>query len=527
MTDGGSKELKPVAIGCSITRVPDPHCDERRKITRHTPSVSGLWAPYTHRDCTCNELVAIRNRVIGAVPRPTKEGLSELAAEAQLLGRRLPRTGVMTYSGFVSHYTGRRRTRYQQAVDNLAAWPLDLRQDGRVSAFVKAEKFNPGGKVNPDPRMIQARQPRYNVELGRYLKPIEHHLYRLKSPRTGLPLLGKGLSMQERGRVLKKIWDSFKNPVCVTLDGSRFDQHVDAEVLKIEHSVYLACNSDPELGRLLQVQLRNRVTTARGYKYKTYGKRMSGDMNTALGNCVIMVCAAQAFARHLQLTAEVFDDGDDVLLLFEREHLAKVLAEAPAVFLTYGQEIKVENIAHRMEDIVWCQCKPVLDVDGEYMLVADWRKVLSQTCAGTRYWQETRTRYDMGFSVGQCLLAMYPGAPVIWKFAERLCSQGRLNRDVFTEVDWIHKVNAAGAKLGQLTTREPTPATRTSFAQAFGIDELDQLRLEQQLEHWSVGDGLVDVPPECDAWAWQYRLGQEPGIGIVDPELPPPKDNAS
>jgi hypothetical protein len=519
----GAKTLKDVAHGCSVTREPDHHCDEQRKITRFLPSTTGLWAPYTHRDCTCNEFVALRNRVIGAVPEPTKSGLRKLEVETRILSRQLPRTPQMTYDAFVEHYTGMRRKRYRQAADSLILNSLDLSRESGIKAFVKAEKFGPG-KVNPDPRMIQARSPRYNTELGRYLKPMEHHLYRLTSERTGQPLLGKGLSMQDRGKVLHNIWSSFRKPVCVSLDGSRWDQHVHADVLRLEHDIYKRCNSDPMLADLLERQINNKCATARGYRYKCYGRRMSGDMNTALGNCVLMIAMCRAFIRQLGIVAEIFDDGDDVLLITERQHLPEIKRLAGPCFLEFGQEIKVENISFDIESIEWCQGHPVMGTDGQYQMVANWRKILSQSSAGIRYWHEDRTRYDMAFSVGQCLIAMYPGIPIISKYAERLCSRGKLNRDVF-EIDWIHKVKAAGlsGELGKLEVVPPTPEVRRSFALAFGVDEVDQLQIEAELDDFEIGVGLVDGPVEVSGeWRWEHHPQSDPRVWEW-PTHPPPK----
>jgi hypothetical protein len=421
----------------------------------------------------------------------------------------------MSYDTFINHYSGKAKTKYSNAVKSLEHYPLDIRGDATVKAFVKAEKFCPADKRNPDPRMIQARNPRYNVEIGRYLKAIEHHLYRLRS-KKGLPLLGKGLSMQGRGEVLRKIWDSYKDPVCVSIDGSRWDQHITKEILEIEQSIYLSCNNDQYFKELLRQQLNNRGRTARGWRYKRRGGRMSGDMNTALGNCILMIIMALAAARYIKVKCDIFDDGDDCLSIMEREDLPKYRKEIPAIMLEFGQEIKIENISTDFESILWCQGHPVLGAAGTYQMVADWRKILSQSAAGTRYWAEPKTRYDMGFSVGQCLLAMYPGMPIIQKYAERLCAQGVLNREVF-EVDWIHKVRAAGlaGELGHLKPTPISPLTRTSFAKAFGVDEVRQLQIERELDTWCIGDGLREVPLELSGdWEWTYAPGTDPAEGV-------------
>lgn len=65
------------------------------------------------------------------------------------------------------------------------------------------------------------------------------------------------------------------------------------QALKWEHSIYNAMFRSDELAELLGWQLTNKGfarTTDGLIKYEVKGCRMSGDMNTALGNCMIM-CA--------------------------------------------------------------------------------------------------------------------------------------------------------------------------------------------------------------------------------------------
>jgi len=284
---------------------------------------------------------------------------------------------------------------------------------------------------------------------------------------------------------VKQVFPSHDQTVCVSVDASRFDQHVAASVLSIEHSVYLKSNNDPYFALLLKQQLSNTCFTRGGIKYQTKGKRMSGDMNTALGNCVLMIAMVLSALRHIGLTKyEIFDDGDDCLILVEREHLETLIKCLPAEFLNYGQELKVENIAYTMEEIQWCTCKPVLDADGDYRMCTLPFRCMSQTAAGAVHWTQNR-KEDMAYSVGQCILAVYPGMPIVQKYATRLCLQGKLHKDL-DNIDWILKV-APTKMLSQLGNLSGVPVdieSRTSFFKAFGIDEIEQLRIEQILEDW-------------------------------------------
>lgn len=498
-----AKVLKPVAEGCRLTGPTELRCEAKRMLTRVLPPSPGLWGCFTHRDCTHNEIVAIRNRVVGEVPTPTQKGLLGMQVEAKRLIRELPNTARLSYDEFVEHYSGKRRNRYQSAVDSLIAQPLEIAKESDIKAFVKAEKFNPAAKVNPDPRVIQARHPRYNVELGRYLKPIEKQLYGLRSDK-GFPLLGKGLSMQKRGSVLYKIWQTFRNPVCVSLDASRFDQHVDASALSIEHFIYKCLNEEEYLASLLKRQIHNKCVTNTGVKYRTKGKRMSGDMNTALGNCLLMIMMVRAYLKDVGIEGDIFDDGDDVLVIIEAENLPKLLATVEEGFLEFGHEIKVENIAARIEDVNWCQSKPVINHEGRYRMVADWKKVLAQSTSGVQHWHEPTTRVDVAFSVGQCLLALYPGVPIISAYARALCKSGAMSKGIY-DTDWLHKIQGTSVKLGELQYHAPTIEERTSFFKAWGVDEIDQLTIEAQLWDWQVPTSNVVVTDDVGVdrdWNW-------------------------
>jgi len=74
---------------------------------------------------------------------------------------------------FAQMYTGRKRTIYEKAVEDYTINGV-RRSDAYSNSFVKCEKV-PSDKA---PRCIQPRKPVYNVGVGRYLKPVEHKIYK-------------------------------------------------------------------------------------------------------------------------------------------------------------------------------------------------------------------------------------------------------------------------------------------------------------------------------------------------------------
>jgi len=151
--------------------------------------------------------------------------------------KRFSSTTPVDRQTFVEYYKGRRKTLYQRAVDSLLSSSIRPR-DALIKAFVKAEFINSDDKPDPDPRVISPRDPRYNVEVGRYLRPIEHRIYSAIEDIFGEPTVLKGYNAQEIGRIFATKWAKYRDPVAIGLDASRFDQHVSVEALKWEHSVY-------------------------------------------------------------------------------------------------------------------------------------------------------------------------------------------------------------------------------------------------------------------------------------------------
>jgi len=184
----------------------------------------------------------------------------------------------VTHDDFVGFYKGPRKLIYQRAVQDLALLPVRPR-DAILKTFVKAEKLNFDIKNDPAPRVIQPRDPRYNVEVGCFLRPLEHKLYSAIDKIFGSPTIMSAYNAFTQATHLKRKWDRFTQPVCVGLDASRFDQHVSIQALEFEHSVYNRIFKSKKLAMLLRMQLINRgIARARDgwFRYETKGSRMSG-----------------------------------------------------------------------------------------------------------------------------------------------------------------------------------------------------------------------------------------------------------
>jgi hypothetical protein len=453
------------------------------------------------------------------VPAPTQQGLLLLREQARRIGRFLPKVASQEWFEMPMMYAGAKRARYLAATEQLLSGSLS-RKDATVRMFVKFEKFNPG-KVNPDPRAIQFRSAKYCVALGKYLKSVEHALYALKGDGRILPntrVIGKGLSMGERASLLRKKWEAFDCPIVVSLDASRFDMHVSRELLQIEHNVYLRMCNDRTFARLLSWQLDNKCISSLGLKYLARGRRMSGDMNTALGNCLLMVIMVSTIMRGHKY--DILDDGDDCLLIIEKDTLPFVLEKLPAMFLEFGHEIKIENIAEDFECVEWCQSRPVEYSTGKFKFVRLPWKVLSTALSGIKYVEANdKVRRRLVNTIGMAEMILNLGIPILQEYGIALMR----NADTplvqrFDDIDSLYyrlhrELKALNMK--QLEKRDPQPITpdaRWSFYRAFGITPDDQVVAEDFLRTWSfslLGDLTLPVDIDIQNWTSGPMLTSE------------------
>jgi len=441
---------------------------------------------------------------MGRVPVPTPEGMRRMRVGIDIMSRYLPRTSQEPLGEFAMKYGGNKRARYLRALDHVLNCGI-TKQDSGVTMFVKMEKLNPT-KSNPDPRAIQFRDPKYCVMLASYLKPMEHLIYSLKPKHpymSGTRVIGKGLNQVERALLLRKKMSFFQAPVVLSLDMSRFDQHVDIEQLKLEHLFYLRSNNDPQFAELLRWQLKNHVTTKLGYKYVTRGKRMSGDMNTALGNCVIVVAMVIGFMDPRRIKFDILDDGDDCLLIVESQDHQAVLRDIPDWFLQYGHEAKIENVATEIERVSWCQSNPVRTKHG--LKFVRWPfKVMSCCLVGTRWFRappKVRREYVAGLA--ECEYVLNLGVPILQAYANALRrnSSGAEKRFDKESGEWFRYLRES-----RLYRRlenagydeEITQEARESFHLAFDVSPTEQIAIEEKLSRWNFRvDGDVS---ECETW---------------------------
>lgn len=385
-------------------------------------------------------------------------------------------------------------------------------KDALIKFFVKMEKLNFTKKLDPAPRVIQPRSPVYNYAVGRFTRRIEADMYKALAKEwgdDGDEVVMKGMTVEDVAMAMRKKWNKFTTPVAVGLDASRFDQHVSADALKWEHSIYNGIFNSSELRQLLKLQLNNKgmgFVDGHKVKYSVDGTRASGDMNTSLGNCIIMCTLVREYVRSIGLDCELVNNGDDCVLFLEKSDLHKICSKQDGVwgsqhleewFLKYGFEMEVEEPVFEFEEVVFCQSQPILLDKAEDKWVmcrqptAAWGKdalsLTESTALGFRQWS-----YQVGVG-GAALFGDLPIFGALYEFYKRNGVDSNVKNSLIVSDSGFMRMSSKPRIRGDYRG-EISDDTRVSFYKAFGYIPSMQIAMEKELSKMFYTDDLSHHP---------------------------------
>jgi hypothetical protein len=418
-------------------------------------------------------------------PRPIPGHFEECMRDTlRVFHKLLPSRSPLTRSEFVQTFRGRKRKVYEKAYESLLRNSVSI-EDSHVKVFVKREKTDHTRKLDPVPRVISPRSPRYNVELGRYLRPLEENIFKCIGELFGHRTVIKGMNSKDSAKCLYAKWSDFKRPVAVGLDASRFDQHVSVDALKFEHNVYLRCfpalRHKKDLAKLLSWQLKNKCSgfTCNGkLRYTIHGGRMSGDMNTSLGNCLLMCLMVYAYAKSLGVKVQLANNGDDCVVFMEQHNLPRFMAGLDSFFIALGFNMAVEQPCLCFEEIEFCQTKPVFvgPNNDDYIMVRHPKWAIAKDTVSIDQWTNEKMFKGWLHAVGTGGLSMTGRVPIFQEFYTMYLKSGVLYNKVGLVQSWGVRSLARDMDRGYGGI---SAATRASFYWAFDVTPDEQLAVER------------------------------------------------
>lgn len=388
-----------------------------------------------------------------------------------------------TYQQVLETYVGRRLTIYRKALDKLTQIGLS-RNDARSIAFVKMELVNP----EKAPRCIQPRDPAYNLALGRYIKAVEKKIYvAIRKVFEDGPTVMKGFNVEEIGSIMRGKWRSFVDPVALGLDATKFDMHVSPEALAWEHSVYKAIfPGDRELAKLLRWQMNNKGA---GYcedgslKYSVTGKRFSGDMNTGLGNCLLMCGMIWSYARSRDVPVKLANNGDDCVVLMERRDMGRFTLGLDEWFLEMGFRMVAEEPVYQLHEIEFCQMHPI-EIGDSCRMVRNIPATLRKDTMTVHPLTRNVHREKWCTAVGTGGLWLTGGVPVLQDFYSAYQRIGCMRASNMLDDPTFATGMRLMSKGMTEHYREPDAWTRVQVFEAWGISPDEQVALETHLREY-------------------------------------------
>lgn len=459
---------------------------ERKTEKRMTVNISGLPGDepvFSHTNTVANVTWSLHERVLGSVVdgqwTATHLPSGPFATPAmeriqRRIIRRLPKHLIpITGDQFCQQYAGSKKKAYERALLSLNMHSVE-EKDSCINCFLKPEKW----RKLMAPRMISPRTPRYLLSVGRYISPVEHTVYSAIKRTMGHPVVMKGFTVEQRAETLDNHWNQFAEPTAVVLDASKFDQHCSVQALQYEHKFYRAMYSgDKELRRLLKWQLRNfcfAVTEDGKVRWIQKGGRMSGDMNTALGNCILTVAMVYGYAEEMGIRMRAMVDGDDCVVIIEKNDIPTFMSGLKAWYLKRGFRMKMDGPFRRKEDVEFCQCRYVKLASGP-IFVRNWKKAVQQDHA----WivKGGITHGEVLTATGLGGLSIYGHLPILGAYYRMLAGGRKISDKVARRMDnrssWLRWSEGLSGKYVP-----PTEEARLAFFETFGVHPSDQRAIE-------------------------------------------------
>lgn len=430
------------------------------------------------------------------VPKPDVGFIKrELTPLARILGQAM-RAGPCRLEEVYSCYSGQKRARYERAHAQVLRQDGHVTKDqGKVKMFVKMEAYKiKDDKPFPDCRAIQYRSFEYTLVLASKIRPAEHKMYQLVDV-EGFPpgrMFAKNMNPQEKAKAIVEMVESLPGARIVCCDLSRYDAHLQSPILEhVEHVAWNVAVGDPDLARLLRMQLRNKGSAqvpGGKIRYTVRGERMSGDANTAGGNCIITASALTGFFQTRGYQFRILVDGDDSVVVYLGPEVT--VEELDGYFRRLGMVIGIDCRPTRIEEVDFCQSKPVC-VDGVWTMIRDPMKVLTKV--GMTHRKDSIAAYKKRLlTTATCEGFLARGVPVLQAYARaiiRNCvaqmTKRQLRRGFMKGEVLSYRMQHLIKRPTEYDDTEVSMSTRRSFELAFGITVEEQRQIEKYLGEWS------------------------------------------
>jgi len=205
-------------------------------------------------------------------------------------------------------------------------------------------------------------------------------------------------------------------------------------------------------------------------------------MNTALGNCIIMCGLVYAYSNYVGVPIKLVNNGDDCVAFMERKHQKLFSSQIPTWFLDMGFRMTVEPPVYILEQVEFCQMRPIATATG-YTMVRNFNTAREKDSICLNPISGPTSMQKWLFAIGECGLALCAGIPVMQSLYQCYMRNG-LPSNVNNSVQMQSGMAMLRRKL-ESVAKPITDASRVSFMQAWNVTPDEQIALERYY------DGLI------------------------------------
>lgn len=330
------------------------------------------------------------------------------------------------------------------------------------SSFIKREFYT----EFKDPRTINSRVDNYKVFAGPWISAIEHDF----CPRE--PSFVKGMTPQERAqRAFERV---HLGSVMFNTDFSRYESQMTKFVIKeIECQLYRRYGM-PEY--LLKPLYGINKCSLSGVRYRVSATRMSGDMNTSLGNGFVNLMVNKFVAHRVGSKIKGVVEGDDGLFA--------CYGPMPSAqdYADVGFKITICPMS-KIDEGDFCSAKIYELADGSVWTLQDPRRVLLK--AGWSFVCPPEATFGMRRQLMNAkslsIADNNPQCPLLWKYCQKYTGEcvysDNYSRERFGGGNsfWVH------TKSDSSIVKEPTLEMRQIFLEVYGLSVAQQLEMEDYI----------------------------------------------
>jgi hypothetical protein len=357
----------------------------------------------------------------------------------------------------------------------------------KVKSFIKREFY----LEFKDPRTINSRVDNYKVFAGPWISAIEHWVV------ENLHSFVKGLTIQQRGERAAQRMAGFVQ--MYNSDFSRFESQMTPFVIrKIECQLYRRFGM-PEL--LLKPLYGVNKCSMTSVSYRLRATRMSGDMNTSLGNGFVNLMVNKFVAHRIGCKIHGVVEGDDGLF--------GVSGPLPTSkdFESVGFKAEVVGISD-IAQASFCSTRLNILKDGSLWSHTDPRRVLlkagwSFVCPANA---SPSFRASLMSAKAMSIAETNSRTPLLMAYAAKYFGLARYHKD---DVHYTCGDKYWSVKQFK-SVNQPTDEIRQVFAAQYGISVEQQLELENyiathnDLDHPLLGQFLGEYSQSAFDFAHRY-----------------------